>query len=71
MDLGIVGLPLSGKTTVFNALTHGHAEAGGHRAGVETHIGVVKVPDERLTKLAAHPEPVEGWAGAHGSTSSP
>ena len=53
MDLGIVGLPLCGKTTVFNALTHGHAEAGGHRAGVETHIGVVKVPDERLTKLAA------------------
>ncbi|MGD0205051.1 MAG: redox-regulated ATPase YchF [Dehalococcoidia bacterium] len=53
MDLGIVGLPLCGKTTVFNALTHGHAEAGGHRAGVETHIGVVKVPDERLNKLAA------------------
>jgi len=53
MDLGIVGLPLCGKTTVFNALTHGHAEAGGHRAGVETHIGVVKVPDERLSKLAA------------------
>ena len=53
MDLGIVGLPLCGKTTVFNALTHGHAETGGHRAGVETHIGVVKVPDERLSKLAA------------------
>jgi GTP-binding protein YchF len=53
MDLGIVGLPLCGKTTVFNALTHGHAETGGYRAGVETHIGVVKVPDERLTKLAA------------------
>lgn len=53
MDLGIVGLPLSGKTTVFNALTHGHAETGGYRAGVETHVGVVKVPDERLTKLAA------------------
>lgn len=53
MDLGIVGLPLCGKTTVFNALTHGHAETGGYRAGVETHIGVVKVPDECLTKLAA------------------
>jgi GTP-binding protein YchF len=53
MDLGIVGLPLCGKTTVFNALTHGHAETGGYRAGVETHIGVVKVPDERLSKLAA------------------
>jgi len=53
MDLGIVGLPLCGKTTVFNALTHGHAETGGYRAGVETHIGVVKVPDERLSRLAA------------------
>ncbi|KPK46927.1 MAG: hypothetical protein AMJ77_04780, partial [Dehalococcoidia bacterium SM23_28_2] len=53
MDLGIVGLPLCGKTTVFNALTHGHAETGGYRAGVETHIGVVKVSDERLSKLAA------------------
>jgi GTP-binding protein YchF len=53
MDLGIVGLPLCGKTTVFNALTHGHAETGGYRAGVEAHIGVVKVADERLNKLAA------------------
>ena len=54
MDLGIVGLPLSGKTTVFNALTHGHADTGVHGGGVETHIGVVKVHDERLEKLAAH-----------------
>jgi len=53
MDLGIVGLPLCGKTTVFNALAHGHAETGGYRAGVETHMGVVKVPDDRLSKLAA------------------
>lgn len=53
MDLGIVGLPLSGKTTVFNALTHGHAETGGY-GGVDTHIGVVKVADERLERLAAH-----------------
>jgi len=53
MDLGIVGLPLSGKTTVFNALTHGHADTGSHGAGVETHVGVVKAPDERLAKLAA------------------
>jgi hypothetical protein len=54
LDLGIVGLPLSGKTTVFNALTHGHAETGIHGGGVETNIGVVKVHDERLEKLAAH-----------------
>ena len=54
MDLGIVGLPLSGKTTVFNALTHGHADTGLHGGVVETHIGVVKTHDERLEKLAAH-----------------
>jgi GTP-binding protein YchF len=53
MELGIIGLPLSGKTTVFNALTHGHAETGGY-GGVDTHIGVVKVADERLERLAAH-----------------
>jgi ribosome-binding ATPase len=49
MDLGIVGLRGSGKTTVFNALTAGHGTSG---AGVE-HIGVVKIPDERLDRLAA------------------
>ena len=53
MQIGIVGLPLSGKTTVFNVLTRGHETvdtfAGGKR---ESHIAVVKVPDTRLDKLA-------------------
>ncbi|HEV8573438.1 MAG TPA: DUF933 domain-containing protein [Dehalococcoidia bacterium] len=49
MDLAIVGLRAAGKTTVFNALTAGH---GSTRAGAE-HIGVVKIPDDRLDKLAA------------------
>lgn len=53
MQVTIVGLPGSGKTTVFNALTGGHAETGsfsGSRAA--PNIGVVKVPDERLDRLS-------------------
>jgi GTP-binding protein YchF len=46
----IVGLAGSGKTTVFNTLTRGHAETGGF-GGLTVNTGVVKVPDERLTRL--------------------
>ena len=52
MQIAIVGLAGSGKTTVFNTLTRGHAETGGY-GGMELHVGVVKVPDERLERLAA------------------
>jgi GTP-binding protein YchF len=52
MQIAIVGLAGSGKTTVFNTLTRGHAETGGF-GGLELHIGVVKVPDDRLDRLAA------------------
>src|SRR5690348_4245057 len=51
MQIAIVGLAGSGKTTVFNTLTRGHAETGGF-GGLELHVGVVKVPDERLDRLA-------------------
>ena len=51
MQIAIVGLAGSGKTTVFNTLTRGHAETGGY-GGVTLNVGVVKVPDERLEKLA-------------------
>lgn len=61
MEIGIIGLPQSGKTTIFNALTHGHAavKAAGPSADRPL-IGVVKVPDARLTALAAilHPKKV-------------
>jgi len=49
MDVGTVGLRASGKTTVFSALTAGHGTTG---VGVE-HIGVVKIPDQRLDQLGA------------------
>jgi GTP-binding protein YchF len=52
MDLGIVGLAQSGKTTLFDALTRGHAHTSGF-GSLEPSIGVVKVPDERLDKLSA------------------
>src|SRR6202165_4852322 len=52
MQIGIAGLPGSGKTTLFNALAHQHAHIGGY-AGAEPNLAVVKVPDERLDKLSA------------------
>ena len=52
MDVAIIGLPQSGKTTVFNALTHGHADTTGGGSTAEVHVGVVKVPDTRLDVLA-------------------
>ena len=51
MQIAIVGLAASGKTTVFNTLTRGHAETGGY-GGLTLNVGVVKVPDERLDRLA-------------------
>jgi GTP-binding protein YchF len=51
MQIAIVGLAGAGKTTVFNTLTRGHAETGGY-GGLQLNVGVVKVPDERLDRLA-------------------
>jgi hypothetical protein len=54
MQVTIVGVPGSGKTTVFNALTGGHAETGGYSGSrAAPNISVVKVPDERVDRLAA------------------
>jgi GTP-binding protein YchF len=51
MQIAIVGLAAAGKTTVFNTLTRGNAQTGGF-GGMELHVGVVKVPDPRLDRLA-------------------
>ena len=54
MQVTIVGLPGSGKTTVFNALTGGHAETGAFSGGrAAPNVSVVKVPDERVDRLSA------------------
>ncbi|MBV9174312.1 MAG: redox-regulated ATPase YchF [Chloroflexi bacterium] len=52
MEIGIAGLPRAGKTTLFNALAHQHAQTGGY-SGAEPNLAVVKVPDDRLDKLSA------------------
>ena len=53
MQVTIVGLPGSGKTTVFNALTGSQADTGGFSGGrAAPNMGVVKVPDERLDRLS-------------------
>src|SRR5215469_1985471 len=58
MEIGIAGLPGSGKTTLFNALAHQHVHVGGY-SGVEPNLAVVKVPDERLDRLSALFQPVK------------
>lgn len=49
MKTGIIGLPQVGKTSLFKILTKAHVE--GHAR--EAHLGVAKVPDDRLDRLAA------------------
>jgi len=54
MKIGIVGLPLSGKTTLYNAITGAHVDTAAFMGGkTEAHQSVVHVPDERLEKLNA------------------
>jgi hypothetical protein len=53
MRLGIIGLPQSGKTTVFNALTRGHQPTTMSGGRYEVHSAVVDVPDERVDRLSA------------------
>lgn len=61
LQVGIVGLPNSGKTTLFNLLTRSHAEVARHPFSTITpNKGVVDVPDRRLEVLARllHPPQV-------------
>lgn len=52
MEIGIIGLPKSGKTTIFNALTKGKLGTSVHSISPVSNVGVVKVPDPRLYKLS-------------------
>ncbi len=51
MKTGIIGLPQVGKTSLFKILTKSEVETG--YGGREAHLGVAKVPDDRLDKMAA------------------
>lgn len=53
MKLGIIGLPQSGKTTIFNALTRGNTPTTASAGRFEVHTAVVEVPDPRVDKLSA------------------
>ncbi len=58
MRTGIIGLPRVGKTCLFRILTRAHLVEKAHAAGTqEAHVGVARVPDERLDKLAAMVKP--------------
>ena len=52
MNVGIVGLPQSGKTTVFNAATRGSADLAAYAGEAKANVGVARVPDARLAALA-------------------
>jgi GTP-binding protein YchF len=53
MKTGIIGLPQVGKTSLFRILTKAHLSAQAYANPREAHIGVAKVPDDRLDRLAA------------------
>jgi ribosome-binding ATPase len=50
LEVGLVGLPGSGKTTLFKALTGVDAPAGGYG---KAHVGMASIPDERLERVAS------------------
>ena len=53
MQVGLVGLPNSGKTTLFNALTRAGAEVTAYASVTEkANVGVATIPDERLEEVA-------------------
>src|SRR5499427_4970190 len=52
MKSGIIGLPQVGKTSLFRMLTKANLSEHAYSNPREAHIGVAKVPDERLDKLA-------------------
>ena len=59
MEIGIIGLPQTGKKTLFNLLTHGTSAAvhGPDRSAKKANIGLSKVHDDRLNQLATKYNP--------------
>ena len=60
LSIGIVGLPNVGKSTLFNILTKKNVEAANYPfCTIDPNVGVVKVPDQRLDKLAEVSRPAK------------
>ena len=53
MKTGIIGLPQVGKTSLFRILTKANLSEHAYSNPREAHVGVAKVPDDRLDRLAA------------------
>jgi GTP-binding protein YchF len=58
MELAIIGLARSGKTSLFNAVTRGSAPVGTYTPDADPNVGVAQVPDARLDRLSElfHPK---------------
>lgn len=52
MKIGLVGLPLTGKTTLFNLLTNARAATGTYAGNTGTNVGIARVPDKRIDFLS-------------------
>ena len=68
MQIGIIGLPSAGKTTLFNIVTKNFVQTGGFSTSDAPNIGVAQVPDPRLTWLSnlykpkkPSPRPSTSW----------
>jgi ribosome-binding ATPase len=57
MKSGIIGLPQVGKTSLFKILTKVDVAARGHANPREAHLGIARVPDDRLDRLASQYNP--------------